>query len=430
MCDTLCAFPPYAGQGTVLFAKNSDRSPNEPHLVIRIPEKEHTAGSPLKLTYLTIPQVKRTYGAILCKPSWTWGAEMGVNSASVAIGNEAVFTKAKRGPEALTGMDLVRLALERCESAKKAVELITSMLEKYGQGGNCGFDHEFFYDNGFLVVDPKEGYVVETSGKRWVAVKVSEKHAISNRLSIRKEHSYRGGVDEGFDFAGKLTEPVYTFFSGSKKRLQSSYSSIQNNMDASKMMEALRKHHPKDDLNVFGRGSVRSVCMHAGGIVGDHTTGSFIAVLRENKPSTLWVTGCSTPCISCFKPVFLEIDSGAPVFNDESESKTYWLKREYIHRRVLAGIVNPEILHSRMMALEKGWLLRESDIFQNSAPDLQDLKQFSIEAAREEERIISGFLNGKDRDMPSNSRFSRYWKRKNEELERLESCRQIERIWV
>ena len=220
MCDTLCAFPPYAEQGTVLFAKNSDRSPNEPHLVVRIPEKKHTAGSPLKLTYITIPQVEHTYAAILCKPSWIWGAEMGVNSASVAIGNEAVFTKVKRGPQALTGMDLVRLALERCDTAKKAVELITSLLEKYGQGGNCGFDHEFYYDNGFLVVDPKEGYVIETAGKRWVVVKVSEKHAISNRLSIRKEHILRGGVEEGFDFAGRLTNLAYFFgFKGVSVRI-------------------------------------------------------------------------------------------------------------------------------------------------------------------------------------------------------------------
>jgi secernin len=421
MCDTLCAFPPYTEDGTVLFAKNSDRSPNEPHLVIRIPEKEHIAGSPLKLTYLTIPQVKHTYGAILCKPSWIWGAEMGVNSASVAIGNEAVFTTVKRGPEALTGMDLVRLALERCETAEKAVELITSMLERYGQGGNCGFDHEFFYDNSFLVVDPKEGYVIETAGKRWVIVKVSGKHAISNRLSIRKEHINRGGVDEGFDFAGELTNPVYTFFSGSKKRLRSSYLSIQKNMDASGMMEALRKHHPKDDLNVFKRGSVRSVCMHAGGFVGDHTTGSLVAVLRDNKPSTLWVTGSSTPCISCFKPVFIEIDSGAPVFSDESESKNYWLKHEAIHRSVLAGIVNPDILRGRFKELEIDFISRERELFQNTNPDIQELKQFSAEAAEKVERMVSEYLTEKEWSMPSKNRFGRYWDKKNKELKKPDS---------
>ncbi|NLG88128.1 MAG: peptidase U34 [Clostridiaceae bacterium] len=419
MCDTLCVFPPYTEQGTVLFAKNSDRSPNEPHLVVRIPEKKHTAGSPLKLTYITIPQVEYTYAAVLCKPSWIWGAEMGVNSASVAIGNEAVFTRVKRGPEALTGMDLVCLALERCDTARKAVELITSLLEKYGQGGNCGFDHEFYYDNSFLVVDPKEGYVIETAGKRWVAVKVSEKHAISNRLSIRNEHIYRGGVAEGFDFAGRLTNPVYTFFSGSKKRLQCSYSSIQKNMDAALMMEALRKHYPKDHPNVFRRGSVRSVCMHAGGLVGDHTTGSLVAVLRENKPSTLWVTGSSTPCISCFKPVFVEIDSGSPVFNDETEAKKYWLKREAIHRSVLAGIVSPDVLRSRFSELENDFVSRERELLNNANPDIRELKQFSAEASEKEERIVSEFLSGKDWRMPSKNRFGRYWNKKNKELEKI-----------
>lgn len=141
---------------------------------------------------------------------------------------------------------------------------------------------------------------------------------------------------------------------------------------------------------------------------------------------TLWVTGSSTPCISCFKPVFLEIDSGAPVFKDESGSKAYWLKREYIHRGVLAGVVNPDTLRSRLLSLEKIWLLRESELFQNSTPDLQDLRQFSIEAAREEEEVISGLLDGlinrKEWSMPSNNRFSRYWKRKNEKLERIENC--------
>jgi secernin len=417
MCDTLCAFPPYAEQGTVLFAKNSDRSPNEPHLVIHVPEKEHIAGSPLKLTYITIPQVKYTYAAVLCKPSWIWGAEMGVNSASVAIGNEAVFTKVKRCPEALIGMDLVRLALERCETAEKAVELITSLLEKYGQGGNCGFDHEFFYDNSFLIVDPKEGYVIETAGKRWAVVKISGKHAISNRLSIRKEHIYRGGVDEGFDFAGKLTNRLYTFFSGSKKRLESSYLSIKENMDASMMMKALRKHHPKDDSTVFKRGSVRSVCMHAGGLIGDHTTGSLVAVLRDNKPSTLWVTGSSTPCISCFKPVFVEIDSEAPAFNDECESKNYWLKREAIHRSVLSGAINPDILRSKLLELEKDFISREKELFKVSNPDLQELKQFSIEAAEKEEKAISEFLTEKELGIPLKNRFNSYWNKKNKELD-------------
>lgn len=45
-----------------------------------------------------------------------FGAEMGANEHDVVIGNEAVFSKlpADQLPPALLGMDILRLALERC----------------------------------------------------------------------------------------------------------------------------------------------------------------------------------------------------------------------------------------------------------------------------------------------------------------------------
>lgn len=65
----------------------------------------------LQCTYIEIPQAAHTHAVMLSKPAWLWGAEMGANEHSVAIGNEAVWTK-EAGPqdaeEALLGMDLVR----------------------------------------------------------------------------------------------------------------------------------------------------------------------------------------------------------------------------------------------------------------------------------------------------------------------------------
>lgn len=417
MCDTLCALKTKTVGGSTLFAKNSDRSPNEPHLVIRCKEQNHKKGSEVKLTYITIPQAEHTQEVILCKPSWTWGAEMGVNSASVAIGNEAVFTSAKQGPPALTGMDLVRLALERSVNARQAVSCITELLERYGQGGNCGYDHKFYYDNSFLIADPQEGYVVETSGRKWVAKQIKESEAISNRLCIRKEHTLRGGVQETYDFTGRLTEPVYTYFSGSAKRRASSLDSLTSSVDEAGMMSALRRHHPADGDRIFTHGSVRSVCMHAGGIIGDHTTGSLVVTLRADMPATLWCTAASTPCISAFKPVFFMGEAVAPVFEDEADAKRYWLDRETIHRGALAGKIDVKALQEARDDLEHRWLTKERKLFACGVPDAATLNSFANEAGREEQELVREFIP-EDFIMTGSNRFSRYWQKKNQALEK------------
>ena len=416
MCDTIGVMPTWTKNGDSLFAKNSDRSPNEPHLVIRTAAKDHGTGRQAALTYIAIPQAEHTLETILFKPSWTWGAEMGVNSASVAIGNEAVFTRAKRGAEALTGMDLVRLALERADSASKAVDCITTLLEEYGQGGNCAFDHDFRYDNSFLIMDPHEGYILETSGKKWVAKPFTERQSISNRLSIHTEHTMRGSVEEGYDFAGRKTEPLYTYFSGSKEREASTAKALRTPVDTAQMMSALRAHHLLDDADVFTKGSVRSVCMHAGGLVGDHTTGSLVITMRVGKPMTIWCTAASTPCISAFKPVFFSIDSGAPVFEEESKAKAYWLEREVIHRGVLAGKVDAFALRSRRDTLERNWMAEEQRLFKTGTPDAKTLAAFARNAALDEQSMVDDFKPKCGWRMPEHGRFNRYWINKNSAL--------------
>jgi secernin len=94
--------------------------------------------APIKTTYIEIPQVDETFAIVLSKPGWMWGAEMGGNEWGVVIGNEAVWTKLANSKQdlkhRLLGMDLVRLGLERGKSARDAVNVITELLEKYGQG--------------------------------------------------------------------------------------------------------------------------------------------------------------------------------------------------------------------------------------------------------------------------------------------------------
>ena len=141
MCDTLC-FRTSAG---MVFAKNSDRPPSEPQVVLS--HVARPAGGVLDTQYLRLPDAGA--GAFVgSHPAWLWGAEHGVNEHGVAIGNEKIWTvdDPHASPPALLGMDLVRLGLERARSADDAVDVVTAALGTYGQGGSGepGADEPYF----------------------------------------------------------------------------------------------------------------------------------------------------------------------------------------------------------------------------------------------------------------------------------------------
>ncbi|MDR0497134.1 MAG: hypothetical protein LBH42_05945 [Treponema sp.] len=415
MCDTFSLPSDYNEDHVTYFTKNSDRSPNEPHLVIHVPEKHYAKGETVSCTYISIPQAVFTHEMILCKPSWIWGAEMGVNDAQVAIGNEAVFTRAKRGSPALTGMDLLRLALERADTAVFAVETMIKLLESHGQGGNCGFDHPFFYDNSFLVADPKEVYIMETSGKNYAVVRAQGKCAISNRLTIGTEHHARSGIEAGEHFSKRFTEPVYSYFSAARERRRQVMDKLSSTQKASELFGVLRSHEKNINGNEFKHGSAKSVCMHGGGLIGDHTTGSLVAALRQNKPATLWCTGASTPCISAFKPVFFGAHT-APVFSDPAGSREYWLQRERLHRGIIAGLVDPSSLRERIKTLETLWLSQEQKLMSEELPNVANLLTLSSDASTQEQALIEEFSVPNWSNITGRGYFSRYWRRKNSSL--------------
>ena len=355
VCDTMVALGNATQDGSVIFAKNSDRQPNEPHLLIRIPRKRHPKGAQVKCTYITIDQVEETYAVLLLKPSWMWGAEMGANEFGLNIGNEAVFTRVKQGPPSLLGMDLVRLALERCRTSLEAVHLITDLLAKHGQGGNCGYEKRFYYHNSFLIADRQSAWVLETAGPFWAAKKVEDVYAISNRLSIGSDFDLahpelieyaisrkwcRSEAD--FHFARCYSNQLFTYFSGAENREQACTQRLKERrgrITVATMLEILRSHEPKlERKGPFAEPSVRSVCMHAGGVVGDHTTGSYVAHLTEHL-DTYWLTGASTPCISIFKPYWLTDNDIIWGEDQEEQALQFWMLREELHRLVLQNKV-------------------------------------------------------------------------------------------
>jgi len=412
MCDTIVALGNSTADGKVLFAKNSDREPNEAHELVIIPRVKHQAGEMVKCTYIEIPQVEETYQVLLAKPFWIWGAEMGANEFAVTIGNEALFTRDPYGKEpGLIGMDFLRLALERSKTAHEALLTIIELLEKYGQSGNCGFAHKMFYHNSFLICDPGEAWVLETSGKEWAAEKVKDVRSISNAITIdntwdlASTNLVQHGIDMGwcsdkdkFSFSKCYSEPVYTLFSDAHKRQHCTTEQLKaqkGGITPAMMMAILRHHDDKSDPNWSPDKGITGadVCMHAGWgpIRGSQSAGSMVSSL-DRSDTLHWLTGSSAPCTSLFKPVWLECSipeyGEAPqgVFDEKSH---YW-RHEAIHRAILQDyalrlpLIKPDQVRFEEQMLE--------EVNQNLAGSYNQRKNISEKYFKLAQEIESAWL--------------------------------------
>lgn len=389
MCDTMGFFH----EGSAIFAKNSDRNPNEPQVLEYIPAKDHEE-TELKVTYTTIPQVPHTKAILISRPVWLWGAEMGVNEDGVCIGNEAVFTKGAYHKEndTLIGMDYLRLALERASTAKEAVDVITELLPVYGQGGNCAYDHKFYYDNSYLIMDRNRIFILETADKTWTCSEV-ERGSISNRLSQDKT------------FAKKNIDPLYSKFSGSADRLKQSSTCLVGAESVPDMFRALRNHAP-GVKNPFAEGTVNSVCMHYGGLVGDHSTSSMVVELKDDI--RVWVTGTSTPCVSLFKPYRFGDTPVAPVYAEKDPAaEAYWRGAELFRRTLLCHELPPEFYAERDAL--------EAEFLQKAAVGA-DPVALAKEAAEADQAFYAKWADAKLKKVPTSYQFRNRWAKKTKVL--------------
>lgn len=351
MCDTLVALAASTARGATLFAKNSDRERNEAQGLEMLPRRQ--GGGALKLTYITIPEVPSTFACLLSRPFWMWGAEMGVNEHGVAIGNEALHAKAPaQRRRALTGMDLVRLGLERAASAAEAVDVLTGLLEQYGQGGDCGHFGRFYYNNGFIIADAREAFVLETAGRWWALERVADHRALSNAYSIARAYdalsqdlashaAQQGWVDAAgrFDVAARLldeTRDAVSFGRGRCARGNALLDRGAPGLTPRAMMAILRDHGDEADwspANTKGR----TICMHAA--EGPRRSQSVASMVSElgAEGRVHWVTAASAPCTALFKPVLFEtgLPAQGPSPTDQFDEASLWWRHERLHRRML-----------------------------------------------------------------------------------------------
>ncbi|MGE5455094.1 MAG: hypothetical protein ACM3O9_07865, partial [Methylocystaceae bacterium] len=306
------------------------------------------------------------------------------------------------------------------------------LLGNYGQGGNCGYGRRFLYHNSFLIADQQSAWVLETAGEYWAAARVHDFKAISNSLSLGSdfdrahprlvEHAISKGwcrSSQDFHFARCYTNPLITRFSGAHERCacnQDWLTQAQGKIDAAVLMTALRSHHPQDQAGALRGSSVRSVCMHGGGLIGDHTTGSYVADLSKTT-CTYWVTGSSTPCLSTFKPLWLDMAAELmPEENNFAEALEFWYQREVLNRAILQGQL-PEVdkYLQKRDALENNWLQNASHL---TLSDLKPRQELMAQAWREEAALVDSTLGtiSSQPKRPGSFLYRSYWQRQTQKL--------------
>ena len=395
MCDTLVALPDFTRSGNVILGKNSDREPLEAQAIAHFP-KTFPKEKQIQCTFIKIPQVQETNEVILSKPFQMWGAEMGANEYGLVIGNEAVFTNVKfdKKQVGLTGMDLLRLGLERCKKAMEAVICITDLLSEHGQNACGGYQNkDFYYHNSFLIADHSEAFILETAGKSWAYKRVAGIGSISNSLSIEEDfeaiHLEKEGrtiqrifAEKGASFRGKFSDLLYTKLGRAEGRKTCTTGFLEkrkNGIEVETFFEALRQHNLPEEKFTPKKATTGSICMHATGLTNpSDTTGSMVAEIRKNQAHTIWLTASSHPCMSVYLPFYFGGNASSALLSpgakpDQSlwwkaKKLHLWIEKEYKKRQ-------PEI-RKELDAIQAIWLDQEKTLLQDH-PFHTDLIKFS-----------------------------------------------------
>jgi secernin len=303
MCDTLCV----RTNDAMLFAKNSDRHPDEAQVVEW--HDRRAGGGELRTQYLTIDD-PGAHAFLGSRPTWLWGVEHGVNEHGVAIGNEKIWTidRPRDQPPAFLGMDLVRLGLERASTADEALTVMTTLLERHGQGGSGEPHRDEPYFSSFLLADPDGGFVLETSNRTWAARPIGAGAAVSNRISLGTDWTQASAdVAPNTDFDGYRWPRMPTAIADPRLSVTRAAVARGEVTAPADLAGTLRSHGPgrgratlPGAIDADGNGF--TVCMHRREL-HSQTTASMIAELRAGAAPRAWVC-LGNPCVGVYVPTF------------------------------------------------------------------------------------------------------------------------------
>ena len=302
-----------------------------------------------------------------------------VIDVGASIGNHTVFSQEPvEEVPGLIGMDLVRLGLERGRDAREALEVIAALLEAHGQGGAALGAGASGYHNSFLIADPEAAWLLETSGRRWAAKRVSLE-SVSNHMSLRADWQIGSRDLESFaraegwwsgtgrvDLAAAYRNPhVPGFISeGRQGRAARLLAAGDGAHDVLSLQCLLRDHGegsaPGDGPPVDAASDDEryyTLCMHSEPV--GTTTASMVAALPVDReaPWPVWIS-FGNPCVGVFMPVYIDgvIPACLARGEDEFEEGSSW----WVFQRLQEAAESD--LSESVSILREGWSSLEEKV--------------------------------------------------------------------
>lgn len=317
--DMVVARGPATVDGHTLFGQNTGRPGRRGQPVHWSPGRAHVPGETVRVGQRDLRQPRYTCTVLGSQPEGAWGYDCGVNEHQLAVGC-TTLPFALAGPDSgVQGTDLVRLLLERCRNARQAMDQLTDLIERHGQGDASTGDHAF------VVADPEEAFAVETAGPYWVYQEVRQVRAAGNVRVVRQDWNRIApgladyAIAEGrwpadgtkLDFAGALGEDLNRHLGALRRwgRATLLLEDQTGHIDAAFLRRCLADYveddSPPDPAQPDrDRGSL---CQVGIGTTGLATAASLVAQLRpvaERLP-LLWVA-FGPPCSTVYFPLFLQ----------------------------------------------------------------------------------------------------------------------------
>jgi secernin len=317
-CDMAVALGRATVDGHTLFGHNSGGWRNSAHALQRVPGRDYAAGEIVRTSHQELPQARRTFTVLAGQSAGEWGYRHGVNEHGVAVGCAALRTKFACSDAALSGPELARLALERSRSACQAVDWLTDLTHRFGQGDATD---DGAADSAFLVADGAEAFTVETSGRYWVCQEARQVRAVSDVPTVHQdwdricaglsgEAIARGWWDADgskLDFAAALAarrdETALRRWGRATLLLEQQ----NGHIDLAFLRRILSDHGEggHDEIDPFEPQPFPStICQH---FYRATTAGSLVAELSSGSES-LPVAWCAfgPPCLSIYFPILLD----------------------------------------------------------------------------------------------------------------------------